>query len=121
MLYYELLGASWGNDGTNGIYGMAGCSQVEVDTGAAGDVQWGFTQEPAATALWPPRSWQQVTGAGGALPLEAREDLDGGRAGATLASARALIAPPVPPSRIVDSAVGAPGAPPRQARRAARP
>ena len=72
----ELLGASWGNDGTNGIYRMAGCSQVEVDTGAAGDVQWGFTQEPAAMALWPPRSWRQVTGAGGALPPEARVDLD---------------------------------------------
>ena len=55
---------------------MAGCSEVEVDTGAAEDVQWSFTQELEATALWPPRSWEQATGAGGALSPAARSDLD---------------------------------------------
>ena len=76
LVVNELLGKSWGNDGTNGIYGMAGCSQVEVDTGAAEDVQWWFTQEPADTALWPPRSWEQATGLGGTLSPDARRDLD---------------------------------------------
>ena len=55
-------------------YGMAGCREVEVDTGQ--DVQWWFTQELAATALTPPRSWEPVAGArGDALPAEARQDL----------------------------------------------
>ena len=72
----ELLGRSWGNSGTNGIYGMAGCREVEVDTGGQ-DLQWWFTQELAATALMPPQSWEQVTGAGGALPAQALQDLAG--------------------------------------------
>ena len=72
----ELLGRSWGNTGTNGIYGMAGCREVEVDTGGQ-DLQWWFTQELAATASMPPRSWEQVTGAGGALPAQALQDLAG--------------------------------------------
>ena len=74
LVVNELLGTSWGNDGTNGIYGMAGCSEVEVDTGRE-DLQWWFAQELAATALTPPRSWEHVTGAGSALPAEARRDL----------------------------------------------
>ncbi len=74
LLVNELLGTSWGNDGTNGIYGMTGCLEVEVDTGAE-NLQWWFTQELAATALTPPRSWEQVTGAGSALGAEALQDL----------------------------------------------
>ena len=74
LVVNELLGTSWGNDGTNGIYAMAGCREVEVDTGGQ-DLQWWFTQELAATALTPPRSWEQVTGVGGALPAEALQDL----------------------------------------------
>ena len=70
----ELLGASWGNTGTNGIYGMAGCREVEVDTGGQ-DLQWWFTQELTATASMPPQSWEQVTGAGGALSTQALQDL----------------------------------------------
>ena len=70
----ELLGTSWGNNGTNGIYGMAGCREVEVDTGGR-DLQWWFTQELAATALMPPQSWEWVTGAGSALPAQALQDL----------------------------------------------
>ena len=76
LVVNELLGSSWGNDGTNGIYGMEGCSEVEVDTGSAEEVGWSFTQELDATALWPPRSWERAAGAGGALPPEAYEDLD---------------------------------------------
>ena len=75
LVVNELLGRSWGNDGTNGIYGMAGCREVEVDTGGGEDLQWWFTQDLAATALTPPRSWEQVSGAGRALPAEARQDL----------------------------------------------
>ena len=74
LVVNELLGTSWGNDGTNGIYGMAGCREVEVDT-AGEDLQWWFTQDLAATALTPPRSWEQATGADRALPAEARQDL----------------------------------------------
>ena len=70
----ELLGTSWGNTGTNGIYGIAGCREVEVDTWEQ-DLQWWFTQELAATASMPPQSWEQVTGAGGALPAQALQDL----------------------------------------------
>ena len=75
LVVNELLGWSWGNDGTNGIYGMAGCREVEVDTGGGEDLQWWFTQDLAATALTPPRSWEQATGADRALPAEARQDL----------------------------------------------
>ena len=75
LVVNELLGTSWGNDGTNGIYGMAGCREVEVDTGGGEDLQWWFTQDLAATALTPPRSWEQVSGGGRALPAEARQDL----------------------------------------------
>ena len=75
LVVNELLGTSWGNDGTNGIYGMAGCREVEVDTGGGEDLQWWFTQDLAATALTPPRSWEQATGADRALPAEARQDL----------------------------------------------
>ena len=74
LVVNELLGTSWGNDGTNGIYGLADCSEVEVDTGGQ-DLQWWFTQDLAATALTPPRSWEQATGADRALPAEARQDL----------------------------------------------
>ena len=74
LVVNELLGTSWGNDGTNGIYGMAGCREVEVDT-AGEDLQWWFAPELAATALTPPRSWEQVTGADSALPAEALQDL----------------------------------------------
>ena len=76
LVINELLGRSWGNDGTNGVYGMDGCGEVEVDTGSAEDVQWSFTQELDATALWPPRSWEQAAGADDALPPEALDDLD---------------------------------------------
>ena len=75
LVVNELLGTSWGNDGTHGNYGMAGCSEVEVDTGSE-DVQWSFTQELDATALWPRRSWEPAAGAGDALPPGARRDLD---------------------------------------------
>ena len=75
LVVNELLGTSWGNDGTNGIYGMAGCGEVEVDTAGGEDLHWWFTQETAATALTPPRSWEQTTGAGRAVPAEARQDL----------------------------------------------
>ena len=74
LVVNELLGRSWGNDGTNGIYGMAGCREVAVDSRAA-DLQWWFTPELAATALTPPRSWELVTGAGSALGAEALDDL----------------------------------------------
>ena len=74
LVVNELLGTAWGNDGTNGIYGMAGCREVEVDTRGA-DVQWWFTPELAATALTPSRSWEHVTGAGSALPAAALQDL----------------------------------------------
>ena len=74
LVVNELLGRSWGNDGTNGIYGMAGCREVSVDTRAE-DLQWWFTQELDATALTPPRSWEHVTGAGSALGAEALDDL----------------------------------------------
>ena len=74
LVVNELLGRSWGNDGTNGIYGMAGCREVAVDTRAE-DLQWWFTPELAATALTPPRSWEHVTGAGSALGAEALDDL----------------------------------------------
>ena len=75
LVVNELLGRSWGNDGTSGIYGMAGCREVEVDTGGEEDLHWWFTEELSATALTPPRSWRQASGAGGALPAEARQDL----------------------------------------------
>ena len=88
LVVNELLGTSWGNDGTNGNYGMAGCNEVEVDTGGEEDLQWWFTQELAATALTPPRSWEQVIDAGGALPTEARQDL------ATAAELERLWSPP---------------------------
>ena len=74
LVVNELVGTSWGNDGTIGIYEMAGCSEVEVDNGGQ-DLRWWFTQELAATALTPPRSWEHVTGAGSTLPAEARQDL----------------------------------------------
>ena len=74
LVVNELLGTSWGNDGTSGIYGMAGCREVEVDTEGE-DLQWWFGQELAATALTPPRSWERVTGADSALPAEALQDL----------------------------------------------
>ncbi len=77
LVVNELLGRSWGNDGTDGIYGMAGCSEVEVDTGGEENVRWSFTEELAATALTPPRSWEQVSDTGMALPPEARRDLWG--------------------------------------------
>ena len=38
------------------------------------DLQWWFTQDLAATALTPPRSWEQATGADRALPAEALQD-----------------------------------------------
>ena len=75
LVVNELLGRSWGNDGTNGVYGMAGCREVEVATGEGEDVQWWFTPELAATALTPPRSWEHVTGAGSTLGAEALDDL----------------------------------------------
>ena len=74
LVVNELLGTSWGNDGTYGVYGMAGCRVVEVDTDGQ-DLQWWFTQELDATALTPPRLWERVTEADSALPVEARQDL----------------------------------------------
>ena len=74
LVVNELLGRSWGNDGTSGIYGMAGCREVEVDTEGE-DLQWWFAQELAATALTPSRSWERVTGADDALAAEALQDL----------------------------------------------
>ena len=74
LVVNELLGTSWENDGTSGIYGMAGCREVEVDTEGQ-DLQWWFTWELAATALTPLRSWEHVTGADSALPAEALQDL----------------------------------------------
>ena len=75
LVVNELLGRLWGNDGTNGVYGMVGCREVEVDTGGGEDLQWWFTQDLAATALTPPRSWEEVSGGDSSLPAEARQDL----------------------------------------------
>ena len=50
-------------------------SEVAVDTGGGENVRWSFTEELAATALTPPRSWEQVSDTGMALPPEARRDL----------------------------------------------
>ena len=75
LVVNELLGRSWGNDGTEGLYDLAGCREVEVDTAEGENVRWSFTEELAATALTPPRSWEQVSDTGMALPPEARQDL----------------------------------------------
>ena len=75
LVVNELLGRSWGNDGTEGLYDMAGCREVEVGTAEGENVRWSFTEELAATALTPPRSWDQAGDTGMALPPEARQDL----------------------------------------------
>ena len=74
LIVNELVGTAWGNDGTNGLYPMDGCRDVEVDAGVDA-LQWWFVDEPGGTALSPSRSWERMTGAGGQLPADALQDL----------------------------------------------
>ena len=71
-----------------GIYPLAGCREVTVDTGGAEDLQWWFTQDPAATALVAAsdRRGRRPARASASGPCRGR------RTGATLAATRALIA-----------------------------
>ena len=57
-----------------GFTGWPGAAKSRWDTEGQ-DLQWWFTQELAATALTPLRSWEHVTGADSALPAEALQDL----------------------------------------------
>ena len=68
LIVNELIGSGFGNTGTDGIYRMANCTDVEVDTEQG--AQWWFSQE-SGTAFTPPRSWTHVTGAGGDLSVDA--------------------------------------------------
>ena len=68
LIVNELIGSSFGNTGTDGVYRMADCTDVEVKTDQ--NVQWWFSQE-SGTAFTPPRSWTHMTGAGGNLSVEA--------------------------------------------------
>ncbi len=68
LVVNELIGSSWGNNGTEGVYRMANCTEVEVKTDS--NARWWFTEE-GGTAISPPRSWTDVTGAGGNLSAEA--------------------------------------------------
>ena len=69
LVVNELIGSLWGNSGTVGIYRMADCGEVEVDTDQ--DVSWSFSQNLSLKAFTPPRSWTNVTGAGGELSADA--------------------------------------------------
>lgn len=73
LIVNELIGSSFGNDGTTGVYRMANCTDVEVDTEQA--ASWEFRQDGARTAFTPARSWEGVTGAGANLPVEALASL----------------------------------------------
>ena len=68
LIVNELIGSGFGNDGTVGVYRMAQCTDVEVDTEQ--NASWTFTQE-GGTAFTPTRSWTEVTGAGGDLSVDA--------------------------------------------------
>ena len=68
LIVNELIGIGFGNEGTVGVYRMAQCTDVEVDTEQ--NASWTFTQE-GGTAFTPKRSWMGVTGAGGDMPIEA--------------------------------------------------
>ena len=72
----ELVGSSYGNQGTDGIYGVANClgPHFWVRTGDS-QVEWTLTEDRAQTAISPPRTWEGVTGAGGNLSVEALADL----------------------------------------------
>ena len=72
LIVNELIGSGWDNNGTVGVYRMAQCSEVEVDTDQ--NASWTFTQD-GGTALTPERSWTAVTGAGGGLPVAALANL----------------------------------------------
>lgn len=73
LIVNELVGSTWDNDGTEGVYRMADCREVEVNTGSG--VSWQFSQEGGATAFAPARSWAHTTGAGDELSTEALTDL----------------------------------------------
>ena len=62
LVVNELIGSSFGNDGTTGIYRMEECAEVEVDTEQT--ASWEFRQEGGRTAFSPIRSWTGVTGVG---------------------------------------------------------
>ena len=68
LIVNELIGSGFGNTGTEGVYRMANCTDVEVDTEQ--NAQWWFTQE-SGTAFTPPRSWTNATGAGADLSIDA--------------------------------------------------
>ena len=69
LIVNELIGSAFGNSGTVGIYRMANCQEVEVDTEQSAN--WTFSQEQSLKAFTPPRSWANVTGAGGGLSADA--------------------------------------------------
>ena len=69
LIVNELIGSSFGNDGTVGVYRMADCNEVEVDTEQT--AHWTFREERALTAFTPARSWANVAGAGSGLQAEA--------------------------------------------------
>lgn len=73
LIVNELVGSTWDNDGTEGVYRMADCQEVEVNTGPG--VSWQFSQDGGATAFTPARSWAHTTGAGDELSTEALTDL----------------------------------------------
>ncbi len=66
----EVLGSGVGNDGSEGIYQMANCPEIELVT-VPQNVRWWISQESGSTAYTPSRSWANVTGAGGGLSAEA--------------------------------------------------
>ena len=68
LVVNELIGSGFGNNGTEGVYRMANCTEVEVDTDQ--NVQWWLSQE-SGTAFTPPRSWTHVTGTEGDLSVDA--------------------------------------------------
>ena len=69
LIVNELIGTSWGNDGTVGVYRMEQCSEIDVTTDQT--TTWQFSQEGGQTAFTPPRSWTAVTGSGSDLSAEA--------------------------------------------------
>ena len=74
LVVNELAGAAWRNDGTAGLYDLAGCDRLEVVAGSP-DLFWRFAEEPAPVALWPRRWWTASSLSAGASPA-AVEDLE---------------------------------------------
>ena len=68
LVVNELIGSRWDNNGTEGVYRMANCTEVEVSTDQ--NAQWWLSQE-SGTAFTPPRSWTSVTGTEGDLSVDA--------------------------------------------------